>query len=192
MDSKDLLSFLRKIEAINLDYMITDSVASILYGRPRLTQDMDVVVVFPVTKIEHFVRSFDVEDYYCPPDEAIKEALRLGDKGHLNIIDQRTGFKIDIYPAGREALIQWGFEYKKRVELIENEMVWVAPPEYVILKKLTYYREGGSQKHLEDIKGMLEVSSEQIDVATLEAWASKLHLVDLWTLVSRAGEGRIK
>lgn len=183
MDLKNLLTFLRKIETLNLDYIITGSVASILYGKPRLTQDMDVVVVFPVTKVETFIGLFDPADYYCPPDEAIKEALRLGDKGHMNIIDQKTGFKIDIYPAGNDPLIKWGFENKKKIELIANEEVWVAPPEYVILKKLTYYKEGGSQKHLEDIGGMLEVSGEQINVATIEKWASKLNLTDAWVLV---------
>jgi len=47
-----------------------------------------------------FVSSFDINDYYCPPDEAIKEAIQLGEHGHMNVIDQKTGFKIDIYPAG--------------------------------------------------------------------------------------------
>lgn len=183
MDLKNLLTFLRKIEALNLDYMITGSVASILYGRPRLTQDMDVVVIFPASKIGVFVKSFDIDDYYCPPDEAILEAIRLGDKGHMNVIDQNTGFKIDIYPAGSDDLTKWGFENKKRVELIEGEEVWVAPPEYVILKKLVYYGEGGSQKHIEDIKGMLEVSGDQINPSFIEMWASKLNLSDCWAIV---------
>lgn len=180
MDLKNLLSFLRKIEALNMEYMITGSVASILYGKPRLTQDMDVVVVFPIAKVETFINSFDVSEYYCPPDDAIKEALRLGDKGHMNIIDQKTGFKIDIYPSGNDPLIKWGFENKKNIELIAGEEVWVAPPEYVILKKLTYYKEGGSQKHLEDIRGMLEVSGEQISAPTIEKWASSLGLMECW------------
>ena len=92
MDLKNLLTFLRKIEGLKLDYMITGSVASILYGKPRLTQDMDVVVIFPVSKIKAFVSSFDINDYYCPPDEAIKEAIQLGEHGHMNVIDQKTGF----------------------------------------------------------------------------------------------------
>lgn len=183
MDLKNLLIFLRKIEALNLDYMITGSVASILYGKPRLTQDMDVVVVFPASKIKTFVGSFDINDYYCPPDEAIREALRLGDKGHMNLIDQKTGFKIDIYPAGSDDLVVWGLENKKKIELIASEEVWVAPPEYVILKKLAYHKEGGSQKHIEDIKGMLEVSGDQIDSSLIEKWVLKLALSGSWKLV---------
>ncbi|MFH0798935.1 MAG: hypothetical protein V2A66_01995 [Pseudomonadota bacterium] len=183
MDLKNLLTFLRKIEALDLDYMITGSVASILYGKPRLTQDMDVVVVFPASKIKGFTKSFDIDDYYCPPDETIQEAIRLGENGHMNVIDQKTGFKIDIYPAGDDDLTKWGFENRKRVELIANETVWVAPPEYVILKKLVYYKEGGSQKHIEDIKGMLDVSGDQINTTFIDRWAKKLSLTMEWASV---------
>ncbi len=182
MDLKNLLTFLRKIETLSLDYMITGSVASILYGKPRLTQDMDVVVVFPLSKVNTFANAFDITDYYCPPDEAIREAIRLGEKGHLNVIDQKTGFKIDIYPAGADELTSLGFENKKRIELIAGEEVWIAPPEYVILKKLVYYKEGSSQKHLDDIRGMLEVSGDQIDVPLIEKWSSHLDVTDCWLL----------
>lgn len=185
MDLKNLLNFLRKIESIGLEYMVTGSIASILYGRPRLTQDMDIVIVFPVLKIDSFVGLFDIEEYYCPPDEAIQEAIRLGNTGHLNVIDQLTGFKIDIYPIRDDPLGKWGLQNKRMVELIEGENVCVAPPEYVILKKMLYYLEGGSQKHLDDIEGMLEVSGEQIDINTIKTWTRQLHLEDIWSKVGK-------
>lgn len=49
-----------------------------------------------------------------------------------------------------------------------NYDIWVAPPEYVILRKLEYYKEGKSDKHLTDIKNILEVSGDLIDIKTLE------------------------
>jgi hypothetical protein len=184
MDIKNLLHFLRIIETIPIEYMVSGSIASILYGKPRLTQDMDVVVVLPIREIDAFARLFDPEKYYCPPTETMREEVVLGEQGHFNIIDQNTGFKIDIYPAGNDSLIAWGLENKKKISLIEGEDVWVAPPEYVILKKLSYYLEGGSQKHLEDIRGMIEVSGNQIDVSIIEDWSSKLGLMDGWKQVS--------
>jgi len=35
---------------------------------------------------------------------------------------------------------------------VPNAPEYAAPPEYVILRKLQYFREGGSEKHLLDIK----------------------------------------
>lgn len=180
MEIKNLLKFLRLIETIPMEYMVTGSVASILYGKPRLTQDMDVVVVFPQIQISSFCRLFDLKEFYSPPEEAIREALAQGDKGHMNIIDQATGFKIDLYPFGNDPLVAWGLERRKLLEMLPGEKIWVAPPEYVILKKLVYYQEGGSDKHLEDIRAMLEVSSKEMDQKEIQKWIADLKLENAW------------
>jgi len=59
-----------------------------------------------------------------------------------------------------------------------------APPEYVIVRKLEFYREGGSEKHLRDIRSMLAISAEQIDRAALDEWIQRLGLQTEWRLVS--------
>ena len=46
-----------------------------------------------------------------------------------------------------------------------------------------YYREGGSDKHLRDIRRMLNVSGEQIDHAALAEWIEKRGLREQWQRV---------
>ena len=59
----------------------------------------------------------------------------------------------------------------------------------MILKKLEYYREGGSEKHLRDIAGVLKISGEQVDRAYIADWAKRLGLLDLWKeLLTRVAE----
>lgn len=53
---------------------------------------------------------------------------------------------------------------------VEDEPVHVAPPEYVIVRKLEFYREGGSEKHLRDIEAMLRVSGDLIRKDVLQRW----------------------
>lgn len=156
--------------------MVTGSIAAILYGKPRLTHDMDIVLIFPRQKIGLFCQHFDTDEFYCPPSEVILEEIQRGDQGHMNIIDNTSGFKIDLYPFGDDPLVQWGFENRKKVEILTKETICLAPPEYVILKKLIYFKEGGSQKHLEDIRAMLEVSGPNIDTTIIKNWATKLRL----------------
>src|SRR2546425_11971890 len=100
-----------------------------------------------------------------------------------NDIQQLTGFKADFYPAGRDDLNAWGFRFKREIQF-EDETVTLAPPEYVIVRKLEYFREGGSEKHLRDIRSMLAVSREQIDVAQLNEWLRRLGLEAEWQRVS--------
>ena len=60
----------------------------------------------------------------------------------------------------------------------------LAPPEYVIIRKLEYYREGGSEKHLRDIRSMLALSGEQMDRPSLDEWIQRRGLQTEWRLVS--------
>lgn len=180
MEPKRLLRFLRLIEQIPLEYMITGSIAAILYGKPRLTHDMDVVVIFPSQKVQVFCEYFAGDEFYSPPIETIQQEIKRGDQGHMNIIDQVSGFKVDLYPFKEDPLVQWGFEHRKKMEILPQEAVWVAPPEYVILKKLIYYKEGGSDKHLDDIRSMLEVSGKDINKNLIESWVQKLNLLKSW------------
>ena len=59
-------------------------------------------------------------------------------------------------------------------------MIRLAPPEYVIVRKLEYYREGGSEKHLRDIRSMLAVSGEQLDWSELNEWIRRQGVQDQW------------
>jgi hypothetical protein len=57
---------------------------------------------------------------------------------------------------------------------------FLAAPEDIIIKKMEFYREGGSEKHLRDIAGMLSVSNQIIDRQYIKAWAEKLDLLEIW------------
>ena len=78
---------------------------------------------------------------------------------------------------------EWALSNRKKID-IEGEYIWVAPVEYVILRKLDYYREGKSEKHIRDIQGILSVSANDIDFVELEKRVESLGLSQEWQLVS--------
>jgi hypothetical protein len=53
----------------------------------------------------------------------------------------------------------------------------------VILGKLIYYREGGSEKHLRDIAGILKISADQVDRDYVNKFAAELDVADLWQAI---------
>ena len=59
----------------------------------------------------------------------------------------------------------------------------LAPPEYVIVRKLEYFNEGGSDKHLRDIRGMLDVSGDLIATVELESMIRERYLDEAWERV---------
>jgi hypothetical protein len=159
--------FCGRLAEAGIDYMVTGAVASIIYGQPRLTRDIDLVISLGVGQAPRLNHAFGPEEFYCPPLEVIRIEMGQEVAGHFNLIHHASGHKADIYPLGKDPLHRWAFPRRRQVQYGEHR-IWVAPPEYVILRKLQYYREGGSDKHLTDIRGMLEVSGELIDRAILE------------------------
>jgi hypothetical protein len=69
-------------------------------------------------------------------------------------------------------------------EHIEGLLASFASPEDIILMKMRYFQEGGSEKHLRDIAGILIVSGSEIDIAYLEKWIEEFGLQDIWKLIS--------
>ena len=51
------------------------------------------------------------------------------------------------------------------------------------LGKLWYYREGGSEKHLRDIAGIMQVSGDEIDTRYIDHWAHELGLAQEWQAI---------
>lgn len=80
-------------------------------------------------------------------------------RGHFNVIHIPTGLKADFYPAKVDETFAWAWLNKIPVES-DAGPVNLAPPEYVILWKLIFYKEGKSQKHLRDIARILAVQRE--------------------------------
>ncbi len=48
---------------------------------------------------------------------------------------------------------------------------------------MEYYREGGSEKHLRDITGILKVSGDEIDRTYIDQWARRLDLNEIWKAI---------
>jgi hypothetical protein len=158
--------FISRLNKLGVRYMVTGAVAIVIYGEPRLTHDIDVVVDLNREDAEKLVQAFPSEEFYCPPIEIVNLEINRPLRGHFNLIHYETGFKADIYTLGQDELHHWAITNRKTFEM-EGEPIWLAPPEYVIVRKLQYYREGGSEKHLTDIANMVEISSSQIDFEQL-------------------------
>ncbi|MBX9790761.1 MAG: hypothetical protein K2Y37_17730 [Pirellulales bacterium] len=70
----------------------------------------------------------------------------------------------------------------RELAILPDRGVRFASPEDVILKKLQAYREGGSDKHLRDIVGVLKVQ-DSIDRDYISHWASRLGVENEWQIV---------
>jgi hypothetical protein len=177
------LLFIRPLNRAAIRYVISGSVAATFYGEPRLTNDVDFVTFFNASDIRRLPDLFPSSDFYLPPMETISVEAARDQRGHFNVIHLPTGFKADFYLTGRDELNAWAFRRKRQIEF-EGETIVLAPPEYVIIRKLEYFREGGSEKHLRDIRSMLAVSGHQLDQSALNDWIRRRGVEAEWRKAS--------
>jgi len=146
--------FTRKLHQLGVPYMVSGSVAAIYYGEPRMTNDVDIIVFLKRDDARRLEEAFPGDEFYCPPREVIEIEAAREQRGHFNLIHHETGFKADIYLMGRDELHEWGMS-RVHVAQLDGEPVHFAPPEYVMIRKLQFFKEGGSSKHLRDINRMV-------------------------------------
>ena len=173
--------FTDKLNKLGTPYMITGSVASIIYGEPRVTHDIDVVITVPVNLLENMVELFPEEEFYLPPIEILNNEVLRENRGHCSIIHHESGFKADIYFAGNNDFQHWALDNSIIIDFY-GDKIPIAPIEYVIIKKLEFYKEGKAQKHINDIKAMLDNSKDLISQDLLNNYLIQFRLEKEWQL----------
>ncbi|MEM7353194.1 MAG: hypothetical protein AAF657_20535 [Acidobacteriota bacterium] len=159
---------------------MTGSVAAIYYGEPRFTNDIDVVVDLALDQVPDFLASFPPGEYYLS-EEALQKAVAR--QGMCNIIHVPTSLKVDVMIAADTLFNRSRFERARRVRPADDLEGLFASAEDVILKKMDFFRQGGSEKHLRDITGILMVSGDQLDHDYIESWADQLGLETIWRTI---------
>ena len=167
-------------DKLRISYFVTGSVASMAYGEPRLTNDIDIVAEIGKKHIPKLLEAFPEEEFYISK-EMIEEAISR--EGQFNIIHPSSGLKIDIIIKKGTPFDKSRFERIRRIKPAESYQANFSSPEDVIIKKMEFYKEGASEKHLRDITGILKISGDEIDKKYISYWANLLGLTEIWEAI---------
>lgn len=181
MEPSDLLRFVASaLERLGLRYFVTGSTATIFFGEPRFTNDIDIVVDLPADAIDALCSQFPEHEFYVSPEGARRAVQR---HSMFNIIHPGSGLKVDVIVPAPTAFNRTRFDRSRRVKVGEDWEASFSSPEDVILMKMAFYREGGSDKHLRDIAGVLTTSGDEVDRDYIAQWADQLALTDVWQAI---------
>jgi len=187
VDASLITLFVRPLNQLRIPYMVTGGVASVVYGEPRFTRDIDLVIALSPRDARRFGSAWSAAEFYVPPVEVIEEESRRPAHGHFNVSHHQTAMRADIYLPGDDPLNAWALAHTVLRRVDEDEVV-LAPIEAVILSKLRFYRTGKSDRHLQDIQRMLAVSGDLVNRAELERWAGRLGVESEWRQAQRFPE----
>jgi len=183
MEPSELLQRIVAIlERLGLRYFVTGSMATIFFGEPRFTNDIDIVVDLPVNRIAEFCAAFPAPEFYLS-EETVHRAVSR--RGQFNIIHPASGLKVDVMVPADSSFNRSRFSRVKRIRPATGFDAVFSSAEDVILKKMEAYREGGSEKHLRDISGVLKVVGEHLDRGYIAEWADRMGTSDIWEEILR-------
>ena len=162
-----LADLVRRLEGREVTYALVGSIATMSYGEPRATLDIDVVVALDMSGLDTLESLFPPPEFYLSVDAA-RVAVRS--KSQFNVIHPASGMKVDFFVAGDD-IERSQLERRLRRALLPGLDAWCSPPEELVVKKLLYFQQGASDKHLRDIASMIRISPEGIDLGRVRELA---------------------
>ena len=168
----DLLDVLRivtsRLDLAGVPYMVSGSLALGYYAQPRMTRDIDLVVELDHAGIKKIVAAF-AADFYCDED-AVRRAVAT--RRLVNLVHLESAYKVDLIVRKDSEYRQVEFQRRRRRSLGGVD-VWLVAPEDLLLSKLVWARESGSELQLRDAADLV-ASVPDLDWPYIFRWASTL------------------
>lgn len=175
MDLENTLKKIAKIlQKLQIPYLVTGGVAVVVWGRPRYTADIDILIELKSEKVGKFTAVLIKEGYV--DEDVVRESLKH--KGEFNFIDNKTGMKVDFWILSDSAFDRSRLKRAKVREIFGQKIIF-SSPEDLILKKLLWFNESKSSRQLEDIHSVMAIIKDQLDFDYLKKWAKKLKVSGL-------------
>jgi hypothetical protein len=150
-----------------IQYMISGSLAFNVYCIPRMTMDIDIVIELNQNNVGDFLEIFK-SGYYIN-EETVKQEIKR--KGMFNVIDYRSGFKIDFIV--RKDTEYRRLEFSRKIfRMIEDIPVWIVSAEDLIISKIEWIQQLKSDKQIQDIRMLLDYPGINKDYVTM--WCKKM------------------
>lgn len=147
---------LRKLEELDIPYVVIGAFAAIMYGIQRTTYDVDIIVAIDESHVNKLAAAFPSPRYYADPHQMLSA---IHGNSTFNIIDAEQADKVDLFMLSMDNRYQTAFDTRVRRQLVgfdqEPFEIWVARVEDVIVGKLMAWAEGRSYRHVADIYEMM-------------------------------------
>lgn len=168
------------LDAADIPFMLTGSLAAAYHGVGRATMDIDLVIDPTASSLRSLVQALAGPGIYVS-SEAADEAL--AHRSMFNVVDTTSGWKADLIVRKARPFSQAEFARRQPADY-EGCQLWVASVEDVVLAKLEWAKLGGSARQLEDVAALLRVHAGRMDLTYLKEWIAQLGLTTQWNQVA--------
>lgn len=160
-------------QRFGIRFHLTGGIASVYYGEPRMTQDIDIVIDNAQTakSLLAFLETLDASDFIFNPD-SVRAAI--AQRSMFQLLDGVEALKLDIYP--RE-LVPGELDRSVPQEVFEGQLLPMASRADVTIAKLIWVSKG-SHKSRRDLRQIV-MQAEANERECIDQMAGQLGLTKL-------------
>jgi len=163
------------LDDLKIPYAITGGYAVSVWGHPRSTIDIDIVVELFETKIPNLAAALKSLSTFGYVDiQQMQDALRR--KSEFNFIHE-SGIKVDFWIKSGEPFAKQELK-RRRAKIIGGKKVYFVSPEDLILSKLIWHKKSGSDYQLKDAESIIK-RQKKLDWKYIKKWAAIQSTVDI-------------
>jgi hypothetical protein len=166
---KFLEKLISLIESAGIPYAVCGSLSSGLHGQPRATNDADIIIEPTKDQLNNLLRSLEI-GYYVSKEAAFEA---MNENSMFNVIDNELGWKADLIFRRNNPYQLSKFNRRIRAKLMGIDL-WILSPEDVILSKLDWAKDSGSDLQFRDVFGVVKLQWDKLDWDYLRHWAKEL------------------
>lgn len=168
-----LTDVVARLDAVEVEYMLTGSTAGTFYGLSRTTVDVDIVIDLDILQVAPLVEGFST-DYYIDAD-AVFDAVER--QAMFNVIPLAGGPKTDLIVLPDDPFQQTAFARRRQDEW-HGTPVWTIAPADLVLSKLRWAQITYSDQQLADVRAIMSSGFVEED-DEFRDWIRRLRLEDL-------------
>lgn len=169
------------------DYVIVSGYVSILLGRTRASEDIDLLVSeMPYNKFKEMFEDFDKNGFICMNTYNSKEAYEILDEHAIRFFRGVPVPNIEFKKITKE-IQKEAYENRLKV-MLKNKILFISPLELQIAYKLSliskkYFKNAGSDKDFEDAKHLYEIFKEKLNKEQLVKYVKLFRVEDIWRVL---------
>lgn len=168
------------LDRLNLSYAVGGAVGGSIFGEPRATNDLDLVVQVDADAADALFDGLEAIGFYVPRTAAANAIVSCRS---FNVLHRETMLKVDMFVAGRTPLDVEELRRRRLVTVSTDPLrrLYVASAEDLVLQKLLWFKDGGgvSDRQWRDVLGLLKVQGTRLDRGYFDTWAGRLGVTEL-------------
>ena len=162
-----------RFDRLEIDYMLTGSMAMIKYSMMRMTNDIDLVVELKHSDAQRIIDAFE-PDYYVP-HKRVSDAIDR--KQMFNMLHQKMLVKVDCILRKDDEFQRSVFLNRQKVNYSHSDLkVWIIGRDDLVLSKLNWAKDSRSEIQMRDVTGIIRNGYNEHYV---RSWAKKLGVEDI-------------